>query len=266
MKLPEPVQQVTAHYLALADARLPGLVEGLYLRGSLGFGEWYEGRSDIDFVAVTRARLGPEVVATLRPLHEQVDQTFPRPAYSGSYLTWDDLAGPPERTPDVPCVLEGQWYDAGRSELSVVTWHELAHHSVRVRGPADVEVWTDEGALRRYSHHNLAEYWAPQVDRLADAPGAASRPDLVEWFVLGIPRLHHAIATGRLTSKDGAGHYALEVFGKERWRPLVAEALTHRAFGEPTGAWVGREGELATEVLTFCRTVLDAGLALDPAG
>jgi hypothetical protein len=262
------VQQVTAQYLALAEARLPGLVEGLYLHGSLGFGEWYEGRSDIDFVAVTGARLEPDSVAVLRALHDQVGQTFPRPAYSGLYVTWEDLAGPPERTPDVPCVLEGAWYDAGRADLCIVTWHELAHHGVRVHGPAltDVDVWTDDGALRRYSHRNLTEYWAPQVRRLADGAGAASSPDLVDWFVLGIPRLHHAIATGRLTSKDGAGHYALEVFGKERWRPVVAEALTHRAFGEPTGAWVGREGELAAEVLAFCRMALDAGLALDPAG
>jgi hypothetical protein len=81
-------------------------------------------------------------------------------------------------------------------------------------------------------------------------------------FVLGIPRLHHAIATGTLTSKDGAGHYALEVFGKQRWRPVVAEALTHRALGEASGAWAGREDELADEVLAFCRLALDESVRL----
>ena len=82
--------------------------------------------------------------------------------------------------------------------------------------------------------------------------------------MLGIPRLHHAIATGTLTSKDGAGHYALDVFGKQRWRPVVAEALAHRARGEATGRWAGREDELADEVLEFCRLALESGLALDP--
>ena len=53
---PSDVQQVTGLFLDLVDEAAPGLVEGLYLRGSLGFGEWYAGRSDVDFVAVTADR------------------------------------------------------------------------------------------------------------------------------------------------------------------------------------------------------------------
>jgi len=261
--LPDQVRHVTGHYLALAEERAPGLVEGLYLRGSLGFGEWYDGRSDVDFTAVTSGRPDPVV---LRDLHDELGEAFPRPAFSGQYLTWDDLARRPEDVPDVPHVLDGEWSDAGRSDVCLVTWHELAHHGVHMLGPqlADVPIHTDTSALRAYSHRNLTEYWEPKLHRLAEHREAASRPDLVEWFVLGIPRLHHAIATGTLTSKDGAGHYALEVFGKQRWRPVVAEALTHRARGEPSGRWAGREDELADAVLAFCRLALDSGLALDP--
>ena len=53
---PGEVGQVTGMYLDLVDEAAPGLVEGLYLRGSLGFGEWYDGRSDVDFAAVTAER------------------------------------------------------------------------------------------------------------------------------------------------------------------------------------------------------------------
>ncbi len=56
MTLPAGVRQVTTRFLDLIDASAPGLVEGLYLRGSLGFGEYFEGQSDIDFTAVLAAR------------------------------------------------------------------------------------------------------------------------------------------------------------------------------------------------------------------
>ena len=260
--LPEPVRHVTAHYLALAEEHVPGLVEGLYLLGSLGWGEWYDGRSDVDFLAVTRERPDP---GPLRVLHAELGQAFPHPWFSGSYVTCADLRRSPQELPDVPGILEGEWRDAGPGP-SPVEWHQLAHHGIRVHGPAiqDLDVHADEQELRRYSHRNLTEYWAPEVSKLEEDREQARRPDLVEWFVLGISRLHHVIATGTQTSKDGAGHHALDVFGRERWRPVVAEALTHRAIGEASGFWAGREDELAGDVLAFCRMALDAGRALDP--
>ena len=88
-------------------------------------------------------------------------------------------------------------------------------------------------------------------------------PWIVPWFVTGVPRLHHVLATGRLTSKDGAGHHAVDVFG-ERWRPLVAEALAFRATGELAGAYDGDTARLASDVIELASLALDAGLALEP--
>ena len=96
---------------------------------------------------------------------------------------------------------------------------------------------------------------------LADFPGEASRADVVAWFVLGIPRLHHLLATGRLTSKDGAGRHAVEAFG-ERWRGLVAEALAYRATGERLG--VLPDEELSAQVVDFAELAVREGLALTP--
>lgn len=260
---PPEVRQVCAAYLALADEAVPELVEGLYLRGSLGFGEWYAGRSDVDFVAVTAGRPGPATVRALRGVHERLGETFPRPAYDGFYCTWDDLARPTDDCPDVPCILAGDFRDEDRFEVSPVSWHELAWHGVTVRGPVlrDVEVWTDLPALQTFSHENLASYWAPNVKALADFPGEASRADVVAWFVLGIPRLHHLLATGRLTSKDGAGRHAVEAFG-DRWRGLVAEALAYRATGERLG--VLTDEELSAQVVDFAELAVREGLALTP--
>jgi hypothetical protein len=54
---PDPLA-VVDRFLAEIDARAPGLVEGLHLHGSLGFGEYHPGHSDVDFVAVLSRRAG----------------------------------------------------------------------------------------------------------------------------------------------------------------------------------------------------------------
>ena len=258
---PHEVRTVCEAYLAIVDEAVPGLVEGLYLHGSLGFGEWYAGRSDVDFVAVSSRRPDVREVRVLEGVHERLGETFPRPAYDGFYATWDDLAAPAGRCPDVPCTLGGQWRDEGRFDVSPVTWHELAGHGVTIRGPQldDVGIWTDQQALRAHTHENLRTYWAESVASLAQFPDEAGRPDVVAWHVLGIARLHHLLATDRLTSKDGAGRYVVEAFG-ERWRPLVAEALAYRATGERAGAL--SDQQLSDGVIELSDLLLRAGLEI----
>lgn len=262
---PDTVRQVTGLFLDLVDEAAPGLVEGLYLHGSLGFGEWHEGRSDVDFVAVTAERPDARTVRLLRDVHARVGETFPRPPFDGFHVTWADLARPSYDCPDVPCILAGEWRDEGRFDVNPVTWHQLAWHGVHVRGPqlADVDVWTDTRALQEFTHGNLQGYWAGSLSELSRFPAEAARPDVVAWFVLGVPRLHHVLTTGRLTSKDGAGRYAVETFG-ERWRPLVTEALAYRALGEPAGSYAGDPDRLAADVMAFTELVLESGLARRP--
>ena len=103
-----------------------------------------------------------------------------------------------------------------------------------------------------------------QVSPAAAAPREAARPDIVSWFVLGVPRLHHALATGRLTSKDGAGRHAVATFG-ERWRPVVAEALAYRATraSRPGSGTTGRRPARGGDP-AFAELALESALALRP--
>jgi hypothetical protein len=260
---PLEVRQVCDTYLSLVDEAAPGLVEGLYLHGSLGFGEWYAGRSDVDFVAVTARRPDPATVDRLRELHDRLGETFPSPAFDGCYVTWADLAATPYDCPDVPGILGGHFSDEGRVDVNPVTWHELAWHGETVRGPRlpDVQVWTDVPALRAYSHGNLTSYWAEQAGELARFPAEAARADIMAWFVLGVPRLHHLLATSRLTSKDGAGRHAVQAFGEE-WRVLVAEALSYRATGERVGLL--SDAEISARVIEFADLAVREGIAIRP--
>ena len=260
---PAEVQQVTGMFLSLVDDAAPGLVEGLYLHGSLGFGEWYAGRSDIDFVAVLAERPDATRVDLLRDVHARLAETFPRPAYDGLHLTWDDLAGSPYDCPDLPCTQGGYFHDEARLDLHPVTWHELAHHGVTVRGPepARFAIWTDQRALREYTHANLEGYWAQEVDALRRFPEEAAKPEQVAWQVLGTARLHHLLATDALTSKSGAGRYAFTAFD-DRWRDIITEAMAVRLTGETSGRYDADPVRCAEDTVGFAEMVVRSGLAI----
>ena len=129
-----------------------------------------------------------------------------------------------------------------------------------VRGPKldEIEIWTDQRALRQYTHDNLRGYWQEQALALRQFPAETAKADNVAWFVLGASRLHHLLATNALTSKAGAGRYALGAFD-ERWRPIVDEAMSIRILGEPVAPYPGDRGR---DVIDFADMVVRDGLAI----
>ena len=204
--LPEVVRTVCDAHAALLDERLPGLLEGLYLHGSVGFDGEFHGGSDIDFVAVTSRRPDDGEVDVLRQVHAELDKRRPEPAYDGFYVVADDLAGSPDVVPDVPGVLH-QWFDVGtHCDVKHITWRELRDHGITVRGKAlrDLVIWSDDAALHASTRENLDTYWRSQLEAMHHHPREASLPQAAEWGALGAPRLVHLLLTGTPTSKSGA--------------------------------------------------------------
>ncbi|WTE75342.1 DUF4111 domain-containing protein [Streptomyces sp. NBC_01615] len=263
MPLPRDVQLPTSTFLATIDASAPGLVKGLYLTGSLSFGEFFPECSDVDFVAVLAQRPDSAAVEALSAAHAVVRQQHPRPFFDGVHLVRDDLAKPPEQCPDLPCTQNGAFEEAGQLGVNPVTWHELARHAVTVRGPVltEAEVWTDDDALRAFTHGNLAGYWAGVVDDLVKSPEDAAQEWAAGWCVLGVSRLHHLLATGVLTSKSGGGRHALTAF-ESRWHPIIHEALRVRETPGAPSAYAEAPERRGQETTEFTAMVVEAGLAL----
>ncbi|MGH3157974.1 MAG: DNA polymerase subunit beta [Streptosporangiaceae bacterium] len=265
MLLPQAVPDITGMFLTSIDARAPGLVEGFYLVGSLGFGGEFFPGSDIDFVAVLARRPGGTDLDALEAAHAEVRAAHPSPLFEGIHLVAADLAGPPARCPDLPYVHEGKFERAGRFSVNPVTWHELARHGITVRGPAltGAGVWTDDRALWEYSRGNLTSYWVKVGEVLVAMPREASSPEMAVWCVLGVSRLHHLLATGTLTSKSGAGWYALEAF-EPRWHPIIREALRAREQPGAVSAYAGDGTSRGRQATDFTAMAIEAGLALPP--
>jgi hypothetical protein len=262
---PEQITRITTHFLAAIDEAAPGLVQGLYLHGSLALtGEFFPG-SDIDFAAVLARRPDEADLDALAAAHAQVHAASPHPLFEGIHLVAEDLAGPPDECPELPHIHDGTFSRAGRFSISPVTWHELAGYGITLRGPevaaGEMKVWTDDRVLREFTHDNLSSYWAANLPALTQRPDLAVLPDVTAWYVLGVSRLHHLLGTGSMTSKSGAGRYALTVFDPA-WHPIIHEALRARERPEapsPYGSDVARRGQETTD---FTSMAIESGLAL----
>jgi hypothetical protein len=237
MTLPAEVDRVVTRYLALVDAAAPGLVEGLYLVGSVALGDFHPRSSDVDFIAVSSAPVDEGSRQALASVHADLAAEASRPAFEGIYVTLDELTRSPVNTAG-PVHRDGR-LTVGPGGRSPVEWATLAWHGVPVRGPdpAELAVRADTAELTAWTLENLDQYWKRWITR-SKAPATRTAMAMltdwgVAWGVLGVSRQHYTVATGQITSKTGAGRYALGQF-PARWHAVIEEALHCRP--EPVSA------------------------------
>ncbi|GAB3581461.1 nucleotidyltransferase domain-containing protein [Calidifontibacter terrae] len=251
--LPDPVKTVTTRHLEQLQQRLPGYLEGLYLHGSLCWGEFFPG-SDIDFVAATSRRPNETDLAVLQQIHRELD-TDGRD-YDGFYLPTDQLAQDPSLLAVVPGNLHVTYQVDHHPDATLITWHELAERGITVFGPParSAEIFTDEAVLEINTRTNLHSYWAPTADRVRAADPATVTPKLAAWCVLGILRLHHLLSEHAITAKSAAGRWGLERLPHHR--AVIEEALAWREQCTITGAY-GDPADLQSAVVALLDEVLD---------
>ncbi len=202
-------------HAALVEQHLPGLLVGVYLVGSASSGDHHHGRSDVDTVAVVRRPLGTRDADALRAVHDALAPEAVGTAYDTTYVPAGWLAAPPREEAVTPFSLDGVLH-LGEPAFAVnpVTWVELEEATV-VSGPptSALGVADVRGPLREWTMRNLRSYWAPSAARVREV--LSGRPtdqeaaaEVVVWHVLGAPRLHATLATGRVVSKTAAGDHA----------------------------------------------------------
>lgn len=236
--LPEPAVAATlARYLALIDAQADDLLLGLYLVGSVALGDFREGRSDIDFVALLRRDLGAADVDTLRRIHD--DLRAEPPSFDGIYIDPGILAALPMTPSVVPFSLDGAFDVRPTFETNPAVWLCLTRRGIRVLGPeiTSLTIAQDERHLRSFLVGNLQTYWTDWIANsrtaLASKPiGQAVSAEAYAWGVLGTARIACTLATGRIVSKSEAGRWALSAW-PAAWHDVIADALAVRQDGAP---------------------------------
>jgi hypothetical protein len=225
--LPAPVVGLTACFLEEVDLRLPGRLQGLFLHGSLCWGEFFAG-SDVDFVGMWDVLPTGADLELLRAAHIATRDRLPALVFDGFHCTVDDLAADPAGIAHRPVFYQGEFDMAGRIDISPVTWHELAERPIVVRGEVP-PVHVDAVQLRDFTRVNLDIYWRGSITKIEAAGIAAlgEDDDAIAWTVLGAARLHHLLNRGAITSKSGAGRYVIDSL-EPRWHLIAHEALRLR--------------------------------------
>lgn len=257
MTRPPEVVAVTDEFLAHVDASRPGLIQGLYLHGSLCWGEFFHD-SDIDFVGVLSRSPDARDLVALEDAHAHLRQFSPR-RYEGFYCRSGDLAAPPDVLGPVPVHYTGTFEVAGRTDVNLVTWHELAERGAFVRGRRPT-IHTDLGALIDFTRENLSSYWTPLLARIEAAGDRQAGADDggVAWATLGVARLHHLLALRRLTSKSGAGRYVISDLDP-CWHALAREALAIREHPDAVTSY-DDPCDRGRDLREFLTWVIDDGL------
>jgi hypothetical protein len=111
-------RQLVADFPALVDARLPVVVQGLYLVGSIALDDFRPGTSDVDFVASAwRPRHARPFGRDSRSLRIQTDRALLRRPVSAlgapEWSAWRGFLSAGSRSSCVPSDLEG----GGRKEV-----------------------------------------------------------------------------------------------------------------------------------------------------
>jgi hypothetical protein len=236
--VPAVVRESVDRHLRQLDRSVPGLVDGLYLVGSVALGDYRPGASDVDFLAVTSRPLDAGDLAAVAAVHRSMPDP---PQYDGVYLDRDSLVAMPDDGRAAPHVVHGEFHgDDPCGELDPALWLMLTRHGIAMRGPApaDLGLHVDPQRVRRWNLDNLKAYWQPLAAQIRQAVAgraddATANPVGVVWAVLGPARLHYTLACGEVTSKSGAGRYAAERF--PAWAELVRRALAWRDSPDSVG-------------------------------
>lgn len=255
MELPEVVDRICASFVHALNESAEGLLEGLYLRGSLAWGEFFDD-SDIDFTAMLSRRPGPDDLAALEAAHAQVGHEVEHVSLQGHHVLLDDLRRAPDQCPEVPCATSGSLVPASRLDVNPWSWAELARHGVRVvgRDPRALGIHDDPLALRDFAAATMAGQWARMAKDLRLRWMVAGHQDrAVRWCTLGAAQVHHQLATGALTSSSGAGRYVLAELD-ESFHRIATEALRLREHPELPSAYrsASQRGKDLRDFLAFC--------------
>lgn len=245
--LPQPVHRAVHRYLRLFDRFVPGRLVGLYVVGSTAYGAFVEGRSDIDLVGVLDRRPDRSELRRMRAVQLLSGAATSPPmllrgrvnlpgTVNATFVLERDLSAPVTSIEPVATHV-GHEFLVGRGfDVNPVVWQTLSSCGIAVRGscPSELGLRPEPERLAQWNRDNLHAYWKAWAERLIASPTPRARLSPrwnTAWGVLGAPRLAFTIATGQVTTKEGAGDWALGRYDAS-WHPIIREGLSYWR-GEP---------------------------------
>ncbi len=200
---------------------------GLYLTGSLTYGDFDRESSDIDFLVVTKALIQEHDLNKVQKLHETIGQQFPdwRTRIEGSYITESMLQSEEPPKEKRPYVNAGKMWQFAYGHEWIINKFALytcgktiyGHNLRAIMKPVSIE------QVREASGRDLREDWVPKIDD----PQAFHDPDydsshLQAYAVLTLCRILYRQFHEDVSSKKVAAAWVKEKYPE--WEELVENA------------------------------------------
>lgn len=216
-QVPVKVKEVLNDYFKEVNERLPNLMESFYLLGSVSLGAYQDGMSDIDFYAVIKRKLKNNDVEVLKQVHQDMMKKYPQSSMDGMYVTREDLDGRNEGFQSCPYFNEGKLQMFRAFHRYWIDAYQLKTYGIVIKG-LPIETYNipiDWNQLKVNLVGNINSYWknwTKRCERVTSLqfPGLFVSGSMIEWGVLGVTRLYYSIKEENITSKVGAGEYALQ--------------------------------------------------------
>ena len=196
---------------------------GLYLSGSLAYGDFVPERSDIDLQAVVRSPLTQEELKSVEQLHREIEGRCPQWAdkIECTYVPLELMRElrPPARPR--PWWGFGTLYaEAPAGNEWIINHYLLSRHGIALEGPDFNELIPriDIQKVRQASARDLFQEWIPKIDNAAWLSNSHNQ----SYLVLNLCRILHTVIQGEPRSKRVAGLWAKAAY--PQWENLIEEA------------------------------------------
>lgn len=232
--VPDKVNGLLKEYFEMLESKLPGFLEAFYIYGSVSLGAFDYGFSDVDFLAVMKRRAAEEDIKILKHVHHEMHRRFSKTDLMGMYVIGSDLESPINGEKLCPCFIDGKFRGMQKFDWNSIDSYQLKKYGIAVKGQG-IEKYcysVDWDVLIKNMRNNLNTYWLNWKGRCERFPsllyiGTFFNLKLIEWGVLGVSRQYYTFREKDITSKVGAGEYALRTL-PEQWHKIIKESMRLR--------------------------------------
>lgn len=232
--IPEKVKEIINKHIDLIESRLPNSLVGYYIYGSISLDAFDDGISDIDYVAILNRKVTETDLKILVKIHGDLHKKFKKTILDGMYLLEDDIKSLNKN--EITCLRfnDGKFKGYSSFDFNSIDAFELKNYGITVKGQeiVNLKYTVDFDILISKMKDNLNTYWLKWVKSCKRFPsygyvGLFISLKQIEWGVLGISRLYYTFLERNITSKIGAGEYALQTV-PQKWHTIIKEAMRMR--------------------------------------
>lgn len=221
---------------------------GLYLFGSLAYGDFNEGSSDIDLVAIVKKPLGTHQLHSIKFLHETVGESHKKwhgrieCSYTPIYMLANTL--PPQEPR--PYYGAGIFYaNADYGNEWIINNYLLRDSSIPLLGPNFTTLIPpiDIREVQKACIRDLFQEWEPKIYDLEWLDNSHYQ----SYLVLNLCRILYTVYCGKTGTKKISAKWVKEIFAPQ-WTTLITAAEN----------WTyDKEMSLKMELIEFIKFVIN---------